>query len=123
VPQGLSVPARAGQPVGQDRIGLAHARVGRPAQPGDRGFGVGLGHADVVRGDAVARLGRRPGTAGPRVAAAPVDTTGDADIAPAQAPHGTPGFSRRRFIGLAGGALVASTGATGVGLVFAPAVN
>jgi FtsP/CotA-like multicopper oxidase with cupredoxin domain len=56
-----------------------------------------------------------------RVVAAPVDTTGDADIAPAQAPHGTPGFSRRRFIGLAGGSVVASTGATGVGLLFVPA--
>ena len=56
-----------------------------------------------------------------RVVAAPADTTGDADIAPTQAPHGTPGFSRRRFIGLAGGAVVASTGATGVGLLFVPA--
>jgi len=56
-----------------------------------------------------------------RVVAAPVDTTGDADIAPAQAPHPTPGFPRRRLIGLAGVAVVASTGATGVGLVFVPA--
>ena len=56
-----------------------------------------------------------------RVVAAPVDTTGDADIAPTQAPHGTPGFPRRRFISLAGGAVVASTGATGVGLLFVPA--
>jgi FtsP/CotA-like multicopper oxidase with cupredoxin domain len=53
-----------------------------------------------------------------RVVAAPVDTT---DIAPAQAPHGRPGFSRRRFIGLAGGAVVVGTGATGVGLLFVPA--
>ncbi|WP_231929575.1 multicopper oxidase family protein [Micromonospora inositola] len=56
-----------------------------------------------------------------RVVAAPVDTTGDPDIAPTQAPHGTPGIPRRRFIGLAGGAVVASTGATGVGLLFVPA--
>ena len=56
-----------------------------------------------------------------RVVAAPVDTTGDADIAATQAPHGTPGYSRRRFVGLAGGAVVASTGTTGVGLVFMPA--
>src|SRR5262249_58451135 len=44
-----------------------------------------------------------------RVVAAPADTTGDADIAPAQAPHGMPGFPRRRFIGLAGGAGVGGT--------------
>ncbi|MEV4139324.1 multicopper oxidase family protein [Dactylosporangium sp. NPDC049742] len=56
-----------------------------------------------------------------RVVAAPVDTTGYADIASAQAPHGTPGFSRRRFIGLAGGAVVAGAGTTGVGLLFLPA--
>jgi FtsP/CotA-like multicopper oxidase with cupredoxin domain len=56
-----------------------------------------------------------------RVVAAPVDTAGDADIAPTQAPHGKPTFPRRRFIGLAGGAVVASTGATGVGLLFVPA--
>jgi FtsP/CotA-like multicopper oxidase with cupredoxin domain len=55
-----------------------------------------------------------------RVVAAPVDTPGDADIAPAQAPHGTPGLSRRRFVGLAGGAVVASAGTTGVGLLFMP---
>ncbi|HEU4348323.1 MAG TPA: multicopper oxidase domain-containing protein [Actinoplanes sp.] len=56
-----------------------------------------------------------------RVMAAPVDTTGDADIAPEQAPLETPGYSRRRFIGLVGGAVVAGTGATGVGLLFVPA--
>lgn len=56
-----------------------------------------------------------------RVVAAPVDTTGDADIAPTQPPHGKPGFSRRRFISLAGGAVVASTGTSGVGLLFMPA--
>jgi FtsP/CotA-like multicopper oxidase with cupredoxin domain len=56
-----------------------------------------------------------------RVVAAPVDTTGDADLAPTQAPHGKPGYSRRRFIGVAGGAVVASAGATGVGLLFVPA--
>jgi FtsP/CotA-like multicopper oxidase with cupredoxin domain len=55
-----------------------------------------------------------------RVVATPDETTGDADIGPTQAPHGKPGFSRRRFISLAGGALVAGTGATGVGLVFVP---
>ncbi len=55
-----------------------------------------------------------------RVVAAPAGTAGDADIAPTRAPPGTPGFSRRRFIGLAGGAVVASTGATGVGLLFMP---
>jgi hypothetical protein len=56
-----------------------------------------------------------------RVVAAPVDTTGDADIAPTQAPHGKPRFSRRRFISLAGGAVVASAGTSGVGLLFVPA--
>ncbi|PWR06611.1 copper oxidase [Micromonospora sicca] len=56
-----------------------------------------------------------------RVAATPADPTGDADIAPIQAPNGKPGFSRRRFISLAGGAVVASTGTTGVGLLFRPA--
>ncbi|MFE9694312.1 multicopper oxidase domain-containing protein [Micromonospora sp. NPDC005806] len=55
-----------------------------------------------------------------RVVAAPVDTTDDADIAPTQAPHRQPGFSRRRFMGLAGGAVMASTGTTGVGLLFTP---
>ncbi|MCW3840365.1 multicopper oxidase family protein [Micromonospora yasonensis] len=53
-----------------------------------------------------------------RVVAAPADPTGDADMAPA---HGKPAVSRRRFIGLAGGAVVASTGTTGVGLLFMPA--
>src|SRR5262249_26766449 len=53
-----------------------------------------------------------------RVVAAPVD---EADIAHTPLPHGRPGFSRRRFIGLAGGAVVAGTGATGVGLLFVPA--
>ncbi|HEV8568266.1 MAG TPA: multicopper oxidase domain-containing protein [Actinoplanes sp.] len=56
-----------------------------------------------------------------RVVAAPADTTGDAGIAPTQAPPGEPGFSRRRFISLAGGVVVASTGTTGVGLLFMPA--
>jgi FtsP/CotA-like multicopper oxidase with cupredoxin domain len=56
-----------------------------------------------------------------RIVAAPVDTTGDADIAPAQAPHGQLGFSRRRFINVAGGVVVASTGTTGIGLLFVPA--
>ncbi len=55
-----------------------------------------------------------------RVVATPDKTTGDADIVPTQASHEQPGFSRRRFISLAGGALVAGTGATGVGLVFVP---
>ena len=56
-----------------------------------------------------------------RVATAQADTTGDADIAATQTPQGKPGFSRRRFISLAGGAVVASTGTTGVGLLFLPA--
>ncbi|MEV0810637.1 multicopper oxidase family protein [Micromonospora sp. NPDC050200] len=69
-----------------------------------------------------------------RVVAAPVDitdtagaadaddTTGDADIATTQAPQGTPGVSRRGFIGFAGaGAVVVGTGSTGVGLLFMPA--
>ncbi|SCL34561.1 Multicopper oxidase with three cupredoxin domains (includes cell division protein FtsP and spore coat protein CotA) [Micromonospora rhizosphaerae] len=56
-----------------------------------------------------------------RVAAAPADTAGGADIAPTPAPHGKPGFSRRRFISLAGGAAVVGTGTTGVGLLFMPA--
>jgi FtsP/CotA-like multicopper oxidase with cupredoxin domain len=56
-----------------------------------------------------------------RAAAAPADITGDAGIAPTQARDGESGFSRRRFISLAGGAVVASTGATGVGLLFVPA--
>ncbi len=55
-----------------------------------------------------------------RVVASPDQTTGDTDIVPTQAPHGRPGFSRRRFISLAGGAIVAGTGATGVGLLFVP---
>jgi FtsP/CotA-like multicopper oxidase with cupredoxin domain len=46
-----------------------------------------------------------------RVLSAQVRST---DIAPTR-------FSRRRFIGLAGGVVVAGTGATGVGLLFAPA--
>jgi FtsP/CotA-like multicopper oxidase with cupredoxin domain len=46
-------------------------------------------------------------------------TTGD-DEAPTPAGHGTRGFSRRQFISLAGGAVVASTGATGVGPLFTP---
>jgi FtsP/CotA-like multicopper oxidase with cupredoxin domain len=50
-----------------------------------------------------------------RVAAQP------AGVAPAQEPDGGRGLSRRRFIGLAGGAVVAGAGATGVGLAFAPA--
>jgi len=58
-----------------------------------------------------------------RVVVAPVETTGGAGIAPAQAPHGTPGLPRRRFIGLAGGAVVAGAGAAGVGLVFVPAAS
>ncbi|MEV0810403.1 multicopper oxidase family protein [Micromonospora sp. NPDC050200] len=50
------------------------------------------------------------------------DTTGDAGSAPTQAPHVGPGLSRRRFISLAGGgAVVAGTGTTGVGLLFMPA--
>jgi Multicopper oxidase len=56
-----------------------------------------------------------------RIVAAPADTTGDDDIAPAPAASRTRRFSRRRFIGLTGGAIVASTGATGVRLVFVPA--
>jgi len=48
-------------------------------------------------------------------------TTGDADIAATRAPLEPPGFSRRRFLGMAGGVVVASTGATGVGLLFRPA--
>jgi FtsP/CotA-like multicopper oxidase with cupredoxin domain len=46
-----------------------------------------------------------------RVLAAPLR---DTDIA-------SPRFSRRRILGLAGSAVVASTGATGIGLLFAPA--
>ncbi len=53
-----------------------------------------------------------------RVVATPVDTTGDIDTAPTPE---RPEFSRRRFISLAGGAVVASTGTTGVGLLFVPA--
>jgi FtsP/CotA-like multicopper oxidase with cupredoxin domain len=56
-----------------------------------------------------------------RVVPAPVGTVGDADIAPTATPHGAPGFPRRRFLGLAGGAVAAGTGATGVGLSFLPA--
>jgi FtsP/CotA-like multicopper oxidase with cupredoxin domain len=56
-----------------------------------------------------------------RVVAGPVDTTGDTDTAPTQPPHGKTGYSRRRFMSLAGGAVVASTGTTGVGLLFMPA--
>jgi FtsP/CotA-like multicopper oxidase with cupredoxin domain len=52
------------------------------------------------------------------VVAAPAGTIG---IAPTQAPDGQPGISRRRFISLAGGAVVASTGTTGAGLLFMPA--
>jgi FtsP/CotA-like multicopper oxidase with cupredoxin domain len=51
-----------------------------------------------------------------RVVAPPVDTTVDGGVAPTH-----PGYSRRRFIGLAGGAVVAGAGATGVGLMFVPA--
>jgi FtsP/CotA-like multicopper oxidase with cupredoxin domain len=47
-----------------------------------------------------------------RVVAAPADTK------PTQALLGKPGFSRRRFVSLAGGVAVAGTGATGVGLSF-----
>jgi len=45
-------------------------------------------------------------------------------VAPAvdAGPHAPSGLSRRRFLGLAGGAVVASTGATGVGLLFAPSL-
>jgi len=53
-----------------------------------------------------------------RVVAAPAAGSGDADIAPTQTLHGKPRFSRRRFISLAGGAAVAGTGATGLGLSF-----
>jgi FtsP/CotA-like multicopper oxidase with cupredoxin domain len=49
------------------------------------------------------------------------DTSDDADMAPAPARHSQPGFSRRRFISLAGGAVAVSTGTTGVGLLFMPA--
>ena len=55
-----------------------------------------------------------------RVVAAPADTTGDADIAPT----GTTDARVSRADGsscLAGGAVVAGTGATGVGLLFVPA--
>jgi FtsP/CotA-like multicopper oxidase with cupredoxin domain len=44
-----------------------------------------------------------------------------ADIAPAQEPDGPTAFSRRRFIGLASGAVVVGIGSTGVGLLFKPA--
>ncbi|MPZ61283.1 MAG: multicopper oxidase domain-containing protein [Propionibacteriales bacterium] len=40
---------------------------------------------------------------------------------PAENTASQPGFSRRRFIGLVGGAVVVSTGSTGVGLLFMPA--
>jgi FtsP/CotA-like multicopper oxidase with cupredoxin domain len=50
--------------------------------------------------------------AAPPAAAAPV---------PAPASGGGLGFSRRRFLGLAGGAVVAGTGATGAGLLFTQA--
>ncbi len=55
-----------------------------------------------------------------RAVATADETTSDAEVVPTQATRGKPGFSRRRFISLAGGALVAGTGATGVGLVFVP---
>ncbi|HEX5994033.1 MAG TPA: multicopper oxidase domain-containing protein, partial [Jiangellales bacterium] len=62
-----------------------------------------------------------------RVAATPADAMRDADITPAAgmaslpASPPTPELSRRRFISLAGGVIVASSGATGVGLLFRPA--
>jgi FtsP/CotA-like multicopper oxidase with cupredoxin domain len=52
-----------------------------------------------------------------RVVTTPVGT----DIASTQASVETPGFPRRRFIGLVGGAVVAGTGVTGVGLLSVPA--
>jgi FtsP/CotA-like multicopper oxidase with cupredoxin domain len=62
-----------------------------------------------------------------RVVATPVKRTAAdsaapaAAIAPAPARHSESEFSRRRFISLAGGAVVAGTGLTGVGLLFMPA--
>ncbi|GAA3774758.1 hypothetical protein GCM10022225_73150 [Plantactinospora mayteni] len=57
-----------------------------------------------------------------RVVAAPVDPTGGADIAPTPSTQGRPGLSRRRFISFAGGgAVAASTGTTGLGLLLIPA--
>ncbi|NES16908.1 MULTISPECIES: multicopper oxidase family protein [Micromonospora] len=53
-----------------------------------------------------------------RLVAAPAH--GAADVAPGEPSRGGPGFSRRRFISLAGAA-AAGTGTTGVGLLFTPA--
>jgi len=55
------------------------------------------------------------------VATVPAGTARDADITPTQVPLETSRLSRRQFIGIAGGVVVASTGATGVGLLFMPA--
>jgi FtsP/CotA-like multicopper oxidase with cupredoxin domain len=49
------------------------------------------------------------------------ETSDDAETAPAPARHSQPGFSRRRFISVAGAAVVVGTGSTGVGLLFMPA--
>ena len=55
-----------------------------------------------------------------RVVAAPA-VGRRADIASTRRSPARTGLSRRRFISIAGGAVVASTGATGVGLLFMPA--
>jgi FtsP/CotA-like multicopper oxidase with cupredoxin domain len=55
-------------------------------------------------------------------AAADADDAADGDDpATAPAPDGRPGFSRRRFMSLAGGAVVVGAGSAGTGLSFLPA--
>jgi FtsP/CotA-like multicopper oxidase with cupredoxin domain len=55
------------------------------------------------------------------VAAAADEAADDDDPATAPAPDGRPGFSRRRFMSLAGGAVVVGAGSAGEGLSFLPA--
>jgi FtsP/CotA-like multicopper oxidase with cupredoxin domain len=56
-----------------------------------------------------------------RVAADADDAADDGDPAMAPAPDARPGLSRRRFISLAGGAVVVGAGGAGAGLSFLPA--
>jgi FtsP/CotA-like multicopper oxidase with cupredoxin domain len=54
----------------------------------------------------------------PRSAVGLAAIADDADVARAEAPRNHTGFSRRRFLSLASGAVVAGTGSAGVGLLF-----